>query len=172
MKENTTRRPVNHDIYIAVQRFLNREADCLDRRAYREWLALCSDDIQYRVTAQVSQELTAGQCDYALINEDASGLKARVDQISDARLTHAENPPTLARRFLSNLQVEHGDAPDEFLASSNILVYRTRPQFPEGAFYVGSRRDVIRLVNGDWRLMRRVVCLDQTIFFGGVSTLF
>ena len=172
MRENTTRRPVNDDIYIAVQRFLNREADCLDRRAYREWLALCTDDIHYRVTAQLSQDATAGPRDYAIINEDASGLKARVDQISDPRLTHAENPPTLARRFLSNLQVEHGDGPDEFLASSNILVYRTRPQLPEGGFYVGSRRDLLRLVNGDWRLTHRVVCLDQTILFGGVSMLF
>jgi 3-phenylpropionate/cinnamic acid dioxygenase small subunit len=152
--------PVNDEVYVSVQRFLSREADLLDRRAY------------YRVTAQLNQEAAVGVRDYAIIEDDAVGLKARIDQISTPKLTHAENPPSLARRFFSGLQGQHGDHDGEVLASANVLIYRTRPEMPDGGFYVGTRTDVLRRVNGEWRLSRRSVRLDQAIVYGGVSTIF
>lgn len=172
MTASTTGNPTDDQIYISVQRFLSREGDCLNRRAFREWLDLWSDDLHYRVTAQVNQDASAGTLDYAIIDEDAVGLKARIDQISNPRLTHAENPPTLVRRFFSNLLVEHGETPGDYVAKSSILVYRTRSQLPDGSLYVGVRHDVLCRVNGNWRLMRRSVCLDQTVLVGSLSVIF
>jgi len=169
---STLGREVGDDIYVSVQRFLSRESDCLDRRAYRDWFKLWTSDLQYRVTAQLNQDASAGSKDFAIIDDDADALKARLDQISTPKLTHAENPPSLARRFFSGLDVQHGAAPDEYVASANVLVYRTRPERPEGGFYVGTRHDVLRRVNGEWRLARRSVRLDQTLLYGGVSTIF
>jgi 3-phenylpropionate/cinnamic acid dioxygenase small subunit len=164
--------PVNDEVYVSVQRFLSREADLLDRRAYQDWFKLWTEDLHYRVTAQLNQEAAVGVRDYAIIEDDAVGLKARIDQISTPKLTHAENPPSLARRFFSGLQVQHGDHDGEVLASANVLIYRTRPEMPDGGFYVGTRTDVLRRVNGEWRLSRRSVRLDQAIVYGGVSTIF
>ena len=164
--------PASDDIYVSVQRFLAREADLLDRRAYQDWFKLWSDDLEYRVAAQVNQDASKDMREYAIVEEDAVGLKARVDQISSPRLTHAENPPSLARRFFSGLQVHAGDRPDEYVATANVLVYRTRPELPEGGFYVGTRSDVLRQVGAEWRLVRRYVRLDQATLFGGVSTIF
>jgi 3-phenylpropionate/cinnamic acid dioxygenase small subunit len=172
MSERISGAPVGDDVYVSVQRFLSREADFLDRRAYQDWFNLWTEDLHYRVMAQLHQDAAAGVRDYAIIEEDAVGLKARIDQISTPKLTHAENPPSLARRFFSGLQVQHGEGDGEVLASANVMVYRTRPEMPDGGFYVGTRTDVLRRVNGEWRLSRRSVRLDQTIVYGGVSMIF
>jgi len=73
--------PASDDIYVSVQRFLAREADLLDRRAYQDWFKLWSDDLEYRVAAQVNQDAAKDIREYAIVEEDAVGLKARVDQI-------------------------------------------------------------------------------------------
>jgi hypothetical protein len=59
------------------------------------------------------------------------------------------------------------------LVEANLLVYRNRPNVPDGGLYAGERHDVLRRVDGELRLARRLVRLDQTILFGGpLSTLF
>lgn len=158
-------------IYLKVQRFLNREAMLLDDRRYKDWFALTTDDIHYRVLAQVSRDVLAGELDFAFIDENAVGLRARVDQISTPKLTHAENPPSLTRRFVSGLEVWHGEPADELIARSSILVYRNRPGSEEGV-YSGERRDVLRIGDRDLRLARREVKLDHVLLHGPVSTLF
>jgi 3-phenylpropionate/cinnamic acid dioxygenase small subunit len=163
---------VGNDTYIDILRFLFREADILDRREYREWLGLLADDISYRVSAQINRDAMSGRLEYAIIDENAARLKARVEQIANPKLTHAENPPTLTRRFVSNLQAGPGTTPDEYVATSNLLIYRTRPELPDGALYVGERTDVLRRVGGDLKLAQRNVRLDQSILQGNVSTLF
>jgi 3-phenylpropionate/cinnamic acid dioxygenase small subunit len=154
--------PTDDHIYISVQRFLSREGNCLDRRAFREWLDLWSDELHYRVTAQVNRDAASTTVDYALIDEDAVGLKARIDQISNPRLTHAENPPTLVRRFFSNLMVEKGDGADVYVATSNVIVYRTRSQLPDGSLYAGVRRDVLSCGTGNWRFHDPRRCSSPT----------
>ena len=59
----------------------------LDRRDYGAWLALMTEDIHYRVTAAVSRDAGAKPVDYAIIDENLIGLKSRIDQISNPRLT-------------------------------------------------------------------------------------
>ena len=162
---------VSDQVYIEIQRFLNREAALLDRREYQAWFGLTTEDVRYLVMAQVSRESQVGGLEFALIDEDAVGLRARVDQISNPKLTHAENPPTLTRRFISSLEVWQGETAGELLARSSILVYRNRPSSDDG-FYVGERRDVLRKVDGNLRLARREVRLDQVLLHGPVSTLF
>jgi 3-phenylpropionate/cinnamic acid dioxygenase small subunit len=69
-------------LYFAIQRFLFVEASLLDRRDYRGWLALLTDDVVYRVLAQVNRDVEAGPLWYALVNEPAFRLKARVSRSS------------------------------------------------------------------------------------------
>lgn len=163
---------VSDDVYLSAYRFLSIEAELLDRRAYKEWLGLLTDDIRYRVTAQVSQDAAESVKDYAIIDEDTTALRARVEQIATPKLTHAENPPSLARRFFSGLNVERGNRPSELVARANVMIFRTKPDMAEGGLYVGARQDTLRKVEGRWRIARRFVRLDHATLYGCVSVIF
>jgi 3-phenylpropionate/cinnamic acid dioxygenase small subunit len=172
MMTDTQARPVDAATYVEVQRFLFHEAGLLDRREYGAWLALLTADIRYRVTARVVRDAGAAPVAYAIIDETAVGLKSRIDQISDPRLTRAENPPSLTRRFVSNVAAYHGEGRDELAVTSYILAYRTRPSYPEGGLYVAERHDVLRKTGAALRLASRIVDLDQFMLFeGALSTL-
>src|SRR5262249_28908723 len=80
---------VDDRLFVEIQRFLFREAGLLDRRDYGAWLTLATDDIQYRVTAATTRDAGASAADYAIIDENLTGLKSRIDQISNPRLTRA-----------------------------------------------------------------------------------
>ena len=136
------------------------------------WLALLTDDVTYRVLAYVNRDADLGPLPYAVIDEPAFRLKARVEQILNAKLTHAENPPTLTRRFVSNVVACAGARAGEYIVSSNLLLYRTRPNISEGAMYAGERADVLRQIDGAFRIAWREVRLDQSVLQGGMSTLF
>src|SRR5262245_51724357 len=158
--------------YIEIQRFLFREASLIDRRAYGAWLALTPDDIHYAVTAAVARDAGTKAVDYCIIDENQIGLKSRIDQISNPRLTRAENPPSMTRRVVSNIEAYVEASAGEFQANSYLLAYRGRPSLPEGGFYVAKRRDLLRKTAAGWRLARRDVHLDQVMLFdGALSTL-
>lgn len=165
--------PVSDADWVAVQRFLNREAVLLDGRRFDDWLALLAPEIAYRVTMQVARGAGEPNTEYAIIEEGIEGLRSRLAQIGTPRLTHAENPASLMRRFVANLEAWNGSRPGELVAHTSVLVYRGRTTLPEGGFYVGERRDLLRRDDGRLLLARREVRLDHTVVFGGpVSTLF
>jgi 3-phenylpropionate/cinnamic acid dioxygenase small subunit len=155
-----------------IERFLYEEAAFLDSRDYASWWKTLADDIVYKVLAKVNRDAAAGSLEFVVINETTFELKQRLDQISTPKLTHAENPPSIARRFLTNVMANQAVAHNEFEVTSNILVYRTTVDVPEGGIYSGHREDLIREVDGEFRLVRRVVHLDQAVMFGAVSILF
>jgi 3-phenylpropionate/cinnamic acid dioxygenase small subunit len=163
---------VSDGLFVEIQRFLFREAALLDRREYGAWLALATEDVRYRVTAAVARDAAAAPVNYAIVDENLTGLKSRIDQISNPRLTRAENPPSLTRRVVSNIEAYHGGRQGEFSVTSYLLAYRSRPSAPEGIFYVAVRNDTLRKSQGDWRIARRDVHLDQIMLFdGSLSTL-
>jgi 3-phenylpropionate/cinnamic acid dioxygenase small subunit len=67
------------------------------------------------------------------------------------------------RRFVSGLQASRGDAADQFVATTSILVYRNRPGLAEEGFYVGARRDVLQRIGATLRIARREVQLDHVV---------
>jgi len=163
---------VDSGLYIEIQRFLYREAALLDRRDYGGWFRLTTEDMHYRVTAAVSRDAGAKPIEYSIIEENVIGLKSRIDQISNPKLTRAENPPSMTRRIISNIEAYHSKTPGEFSVTSYLIAYRSRPSIPEGGFYVAQREDVLRKIGSNWRLARRAARLDQTMLFdGALSTL-
>jgi 3-phenylpropionate/cinnamic acid dioxygenase small subunit len=172
MNTHTTASLVTNDVYLEIQRFHNRESALLDACQYAQWQALLTDDICYRVMARINRNLADGHHDYVFIDEDAVSMKARIDQVSNPKLTHAENPASLTRRFVSGLQASLGDTADQFVATTSILVYRNRPGLAEEGFYVGARRDVLQRIGATLRIARREVQLDHVVLHGAVSTLF
>jgi 3-phenylpropionate/cinnamic acid dioxygenase small subunit len=59
----------------------------------------------------------------------------------------AEDAPSRTRHLLANIEVETGSAGSELNVRANFIVYRSRSE-TEQDFYVGPRRDVLRLVDG------------------------
>jgi 3-phenylpropionate/cinnamic acid dioxygenase small subunit len=165
-------RVVSDALFVEIQRFLYHEAGLLDCRDYTGWLALVTQDIRYRVRAGVARDADAKPMNYAIIDEDLTGLKSRVDQISNPRLTRAENPPSMTRRVVSNVEAYHAEKQNEFDVLSYLLAYRSRPSAPAGGFYVAARYDTLRRSASGWALASRDAHLDQTMIFdGALSTL-
>jgi 3-phenylpropionate/cinnamic acid dioxygenase small subunit len=50
-------------------------------------------------------------------------------------------------------------------------VYRNRVE-TETDFLVGRREDLLRRVNGDWRIARRKIILDQSVLLAKNLTMF
>ena len=158
--------------YIEIQRFMHHEAALLDRREFIAWLTLLPDDIVSRVSAQVTRHGESGPEHYAIIDEDTDSLTLRIRQLADPKLTRAENPPSLTRRLVSNLEATHAAPPDTYTVVTNLLVHRARARVKETGTYVGGRHDVLRRSSGKLLIAERHVLLDHTILHdGSMSTL-
>ncbi|HYX91065.1 MAG TPA: aromatic-ring-hydroxylating dioxygenase subunit beta, partial [Myxococcaceae bacterium] len=75
----------------------------------------------------------------------------------------AEDPPSRLRHFVSNVRVDLiPERQAEVAVRSNLLVYRSRWDKPLYDLLSAERHDVLRQVNGGWKLARRRVILDNT----------
>ena len=83
----------------------------------------------------------------------------------------AEDPPSRTRHLLSNIEVEPGDTTSELKVFANFLVYRNRSEM-EQDFYIGARQDVLRHVDGVWKIARRKVILDQNVLLSKNVSIF
>jgi 3-phenylpropionate/cinnamic acid dioxygenase small subunit len=73
--------------------------------------------------------------------------------------------------LLANIEIEPGDAGSEIKVYSNFIVYRSRSESDQD-FYVGARRDVMRLVDGAWKIARRKMILDQNVLLAKNVSIF
>ncbi len=172
-----------------VEQFLYREARLLDERRFHEWLELLTDDIRYRMAARANryprvsksiaaldpsryvEEDFAGEDEFALLDEDKASLKGRVARL-DTGMAWAEDPPSRTRHFLSNIEILPGGRDDEVEVRCNFIVYKNRAE-AEQDFYVGARRDVLRQVDGAWKIASRRLVLDQNVMLAkNISTFF
>lgn len=159
-----------------AEEFLYAEADLLDARRYADWLNLLTDDIHYwmpvrRTTTarEVHREFTRPGS-VAFFDDDKRTLAMRVDRLAAAR-AWAEDPPSRTRRLLTNIRIMGGDA-GELAVAANFLLYRTRLNSEEDA-WVGRREDLLRRVDGGFRLARRHIFLEQTVILSqNLSSLF
>ena len=87
----------------------------------------------------------------------------------------AEQPPSRICHMISNVQLVHaspsGGAPGEVAVKSRFLVYRNRVE-TETDFLIGKREDLLRRVDGGWRIARRKVVLDQSVLLAKNLTFF
>jgi 3-phenylpropionate/cinnamic acid dioxygenase small subunit len=162
-----------------IERFLYREVRLLDERRFHEWLQLLADDIRYWMAARSNrypksskaiaildparyvEEDQTREDELAILDETKETLKARVARL-DTGMAWAEDPPSRTRHLIGNIEVEPGDDPSEFRVYSNFIVYRSRAE-TEQDFYVGARQDLLRRVDGQWKIAHRRLTLDQNV---------
>jgi 3-phenylpropionate/cinnamic acid dioxygenase small subunit len=169
----------NEDLIREVEQFLYREARLLDSRRFHEWLELFTDDVRYWMTGRsnrypksskaitildperyVEDDLTRAD-ELALLDETKETLAARVARL-DSGMAWAEDPPSRTRHIITNIEVEPGASDSELTVYSNFIVYRSRAE-TEQDFYVGAREDVLRRVDGAWKIASRRLILDQNV---------
>ncbi len=155
---------ISEEVYREVRDFLLREAELLDNGSYRDWLDCLTEDIRYQVPVRVTRDRGVESefvNEMGHLDEDYVSLEMRVMRL-ETEYAWAEDPPSRTRHFLSNIRIEPGDRDDEVRVKSNLLLYRTRGDDPHYDLLSAERHDVLRRVNGQWKLARRLVLLDQT----------
>jgi 3-phenylpropionate/cinnamic acid dioxygenase small subunit len=176
------------DIVREVEQFLYREGRLLDERRFHEWLGLFTDDVRYWMPLRdnryprtskaikildpdryVEHELTS-EDELAYLDESKHTLVGRV-ACMDSGMAWAEDPPSRTRHLITNVEVNASNLASEVEVYSNFLVYRSRAE-TEQELYVGARHDILRRVNGAWRIARRKIILDQNVMLAKNISIF
>jgi 3-phenylpropionate/cinnamic acid dioxygenase small subunit len=167
------------EIVREVEQFLYREARLLDDRRFHEWLELFTDDVRYWMGARTNRYPRSSKAiailspnryveddhtredELSILDETKETLAGRVARL-DTGMAWAEDPPSRTRHLITNIEVASGEPGSELKVYSNFLVYRSRAESEED-FYVGGRQDVLRRVDGAWKIARRKLTLDQNV---------
>ena len=169
----------NEDLIREVEQFLYREARLLDDRRFHEWITLFTDDVRYWMSGRSNRYPKSSKAiaildadryveddqtmedELAILDETKETLAGRVARL-DTGMAWAEDPPSRTRHLIANIEIEPGDADAELKVYSNFIVYRSRAE-TEQDFFVGARQDVLRRVDGAWKIARRKLVLDQNV---------
>src|SRR4030095_2451539 len=151
-----------------VEDFFYLEAELLDERRLREWLERVTAAILFWVPVsynplerpqELNDELSRpGESYY--FNDNKETLRIRVERFY-SKSAWAEMPPSRTRHLISNIRIRKNDGV-QFEVDSNFFVYRTRMEKDEDIF-VGTRKDILRRVNGELKIARRTILLDQAV---------
>jgi phthalate 3,4-dioxygenase beta subunit len=152
---------LHHDIAA----WLVWEAELLDGRRFRDWLALVADDVRYRLPVRVTlarrDEGRALATAMDHLDEDRYSLEKRVERL-DGEHAWTEDPPSRTRRFVSNVRVTDVEG-DEVEARSYLLLYRSRGDDRAAELLAAERTDRLRRDGGSWLLVRRDVVVDDAV---------
>jgi 3-phenylpropionate/cinnamic acid dioxygenase small subunit len=164
-----------------IQDFLYHEADLLDERRYEDWLALVAEDVRYWMPMRrnvkvddLEREYTREGRDISWFDEGKDTLTRRVRQIQTG-IHWAEEPVSRISHMVSNvhlLEVNPSVAePAEVAVKCRFLIYRNRVE-TETDILVGKREDRLRRVDGQWKIARRKIVLDQNVLLSKNLTFF
>ena len=73
----------------------------------------------------------------------------------------SEDPPARTRHLVGNLVVEQTDG-GEVKARTAFILYRSHHETDENIF-AGSREDILRRVEGAWKIAKRTIVLDSNV---------
>ena len=159
-----------------IEEFFCIESELLDDRRYEEWLDLLSDDIQYYMPVRRNvkygeweRENTLEGSEMSWFEEGKATLTQRVKQLATG-IHWAEEPASRVTHLISNVHVIKIEE-NQVTARSRFIVYRNRVA-TETDFLVGKREDTLKRLNGQWRLARRKILLDQNVMLAKSLTVF
>jgi 3-phenylpropionate/cinnamic acid dioxygenase small subunit len=153
-------------LWLELMPFYIGEAWLLDERKFKEWLDLFTDDVLYFMPRrknvprrEAHRELTP-LGDLAILEEDKRYLQMRVARL-DTGMAWAEDPPSRTRHMVGNLQAEMAEN-GEVHARTAFLVYRSHLE-TDHQLLSGYREDVLRKVDGAWKVAKRTIVLDANV---------
>lgn len=153
-------------LQFEVEQFYTGEAMLLDDRRFEEWAELFTEDTHYfmpirrtRSRREIDKEFTQPG-EMAFFDDDKPTLNMRVQKLLSGT-AWAEDPPSRTRHIVTNVFVAE-DRGDELDVRSNFILYRTRLKSEE-LTWIGSRKDVLRRTEGNFKIAKRHIFLEQTL---------
>ena len=153
-------------LWFELMQFYIREAWLLDERKFKDWLDFFTDDLLYFMPRrknvprrEIERELTQPG-DLAILEEDKRYLEMRIARL-DTGMAWAEDPPSRTRHLIGNLEASPLDN-GEVAARTAFLVYRSHME-TDAQLLSGYREDVLRKVNGAWKVAKRTIVLDANV---------
>lgn len=164
-----------------IEDFLYEEAELLDERRFEEWLSMLTEDLRYFMPmrrnvkfGELDREFTREGQDISWFDEGKDTLTRRVNQILTG-IHWAEEPLSRICHIVSNVQVLEATPtvlePEEVKVKSRFIIYRNRVE-TETDILVGKREDVLRKVDGQWKVAQRKIILDQNVLLAKNLTFF
>lgn len=159
-----------------IEAFFYAEAELLDERHFEAWLDLLTEDVRYWMPMRRNvrfgdqdRENTREQQDMNWFDEGKATLTQRVHQLLTG-VHWAEEPLSRVCHMVSNVQIVQA-TDHEVTTKCRFLIYRNRLQ-DETDFFIGKREDVLRRVDGQWKIARRKITLDQNVLLAKNLTVF
>jgi len=156
---------ISPGLQMEITHFLYREAYYLDNRMYKEWLGLMADNIKYCMPMRETVEgvgVDNISKDSYFFEETKASLTTRVNRLY-TKSAWVENPATRQRHFISNIMVEPTAEEGEYKVRSYFLFKRSRASTTDIEEMFGERNDIVKKVNGEWKLINRTVYPDQSV---------
>jgi len=178
---------VDSQLISTIEQFYYKEARLLDARCFQQWFALVDETIEYSIPTRYVPHPDPGMQDteeFASVEreleraEGGSGSPLRFDHYLEtfARTLRpyktnawAECPAPRTRRFVSNVEVEPLDD-GRYGTWSNFQLFYSH-NGADNHTYTGSRRDVLRESDGQFRICKREVIIDWNIITGPTLAL-
>jgi benzoate/toluate 1,2-dioxygenase beta subunit len=137
--------------------FLYKEARLADEARYDEWLALWTDDGVYWVPATTDPGANPDR-QLSHIYDNRARIDTRV-KLLQTGVRYSQEPASLMRRLISNIEVEAADN-DELVAGSNFILAELAIQAKhELHWWAGRTTHRLRRVDGRLRMSRKTVVL-------------
>lgn len=146
-----------------VEAFLFSEAESLDARDLERWLEMLDPAVEYSVPTRSTREARSGSSPFSddsfYMQENFGSLRARIHRFQSEH-AWSENPPTITRRFVTNVRVNPGALDDQLVVRSNVMLSWTRDTAHR--LLSAERHDLLsRSDTRDPRLLKRLVLLDH-----------
>ncbi|MGB3795359.1 MAG: 3-phenylpropionate/cinnamic acid dioxygenase subunit beta [Alteraurantiacibacter sp.] len=157
--------PLGSDVYNRILETLYDEAAVLDERRIDDWIAMIAQDIIYQAPIRLTR--TGPHRDRDVMrtmfhfDENYDSLLMRSGRLQKS--AWAEDPPSRCRRFVTNVRVAECDTPGEYEVVSYLFLERSRGDSPDNENITAERRDVWRDVDGEYKLARREIIVDQSV---------
>ena len=150
---------VSDQDHQAVVEFLYREGRLADEARYVEWLALWTDDAVYWVPA-TTDPAADPETRLSHIYDNRARLETRIKLLQTGH-RYSQEPASLMRRLISNIEVAEG-SDDELVAGSNFILAELSIQAKsEMHWWVGRATHHLRRVDGLLRMrLKKVVLIN------------
>jgi 3-phenylpropionate/cinnamic acid dioxygenase small subunit len=158
-----------------IEAFLYFEARMLEDNRFDDWLGCFTNDVHYwmpvRQSTDFGSDSATAHDTFCLFDDDRKSLELRVLRIKTGD-AHAELPPSVTCRLITNIFVEPANQADEvWMVQSNFMVYQERRN-QHGVSFYGRREDLLCLVDGKLKIAKRRIDLAQAILPTTISIFF
>jgi 3-phenylpropionate/cinnamic acid dioxygenase small subunit len=138
-----------------IELFLLHEAQLLDARRFRDWMALFAEDGTYWVPAVPGQDSPFDQA--SLFYDDRTLMKTRIDRLEHPKI-HVQTPPSRTVHQIGRVLLEQADeAAGEYRVASSVLMVEYRDD--RQRLFAGRQTHRLRRTPDGFRIQQKRVDL-------------